>query len=70
MHKNEESFYLCQEKIQEMNDIIDDLHNFNNIISNPKSFFKNKYYAIIFAHGKDSIPRARGGGEDSGGHML
>jgi NAD(P)-dependent dehydrogenase (short-subunit alcohol dehydrogenase family) len=38
-----------------------DLHNFNNIISNPKFFFKNKYYAIIFAHGKDSVPRARVG---------
>jgi NAD(P)-dependent dehydrogenase (short-subunit alcohol dehydrogenase family) len=33
-----------------------DMHNFKIIISNPKLFFKNKYYAIIFAHGKDSVP--------------
>ena len=32
-----------------------DINNSKIINSNPKFFLKNKYYAIIFAHGKDSV---------------
>ena len=48
---------FIKKKLQKKYDITGiDLHNSDIITSNPKFFFQNKYYAIIFAHGKDSVP--------------